>query len=181
VWGREIAYRSLENTFITPVRLAGLPDFILGGIWIHNPILPRNLLLVPNLIRLLLLPKLLQLVRELRLQIPDLTVLRRIASRPRSVRLKKLDLVFDLRVECLGLGDERFDLRGGGAVRGGDGALVGGGYGADGAGEGADLLAHAIDAGEEVGIGEDRWAGGRSERVLWCRARLRVLRGLGVV
>lgn len=188
--GGKKTYSSLEDTLVAPVRLAGLAHLILRRVRIHNPILPCNLLLVPLLVPLLLPPILLQLVRKLRLQIADLAVLGRVAARARGVRLQVLDLVLDLRVERLRLRDQVLDLLRGGAVWGGDGALVGGGYGAYLAREGGDLLAHAVDAGEEVGVAEDCGCGrlrvpalgiASGHGVLWGGAGLRVVGCLGVI
>jgi hypothetical protein len=99
-------YSCLENTLIAPISLSRLLHLVLGSLRINNAILSRNLLLIPLSILPLLILILLQPILELILQTANLGILSHRAAGPLSICLEKLDLVSDLRVEDLRLGNE---------------------------------------------------------------------------
>jgi hypothetical protein len=103
-------YCGLENTLIAPVGLRRFAYFLLGRFWVDDLILSRNLLLISLLILALLGLVLLESRFELTFQVANLAVLGHIMTRTRSIRLEKLDLILDLRVENLGLGNEVLNL-----------------------------------------------------------------------
>lgn len=117
-------YRCLEHALVAPVCLCCLLHLGIGRVWVHNSVLPRNLFSVSLLIVRLLHPIFLQLLLETTLQLRNLCVLHLIILTPRCIRLQKLDLVLDARVQDLRLRDHRFELVRRAAVGGRKSALV---------------------------------------------------------
>lgn len=147
------AHRRLEHPLIAPIGIRSLLHLRITRLGIHDAILPSYLLSIPPLVIRLLLPILLQLLREACLQLIDLRAFHVVIFTPHRIGLEKLDLVFDRGVEDLSLRYDGLQLLRGATFGGGEGALVGGGYLADVRGEGADVCFHGFNAGEEIGVG----------------------------
>jgi hypothetical protein len=118
--------------------------------------LAGDLLAIPAFVARLFLPVFLQLLLEAGLKLVDLRVLDLVVLALYCILLQRLDLVFDGGVEDLGLGDDGFELLGGGsAVGGGEGALVRGGYAANLGREGTNVGLDGFDSREEVLVRHD--------------------------
>lgn len=171
----ECTNRILEYTLRTPIQLACLFNFFLSGLWVHNLVLPRNLISVSCSVLHLLLLIILQGFVEIALQLLCLSRLDTLRSILclHCIQFQKFDLVLDLRVLELRLRNEVLEISRDAVVGRGEGTLVESSDIMDIGGKWADLSLSKVDSFEEGLLGEGAW--------VWCNgcAGLRVGGGCG--
>lgn len=101
-------YCCLEHPLISPIRRHSFSNLFIFSVWIHDPVLSCNLLLISLLVRDFLVLELTQSGSELVFQVSHLAIFRVVSTGPQSICLQKSDLIFDLCVEYLRLRDYTF-------------------------------------------------------------------------
>lgn len=170
---REVAYSSLEDALAAPIGVRGLGNFLLARVGVDDTVLAGDLLAVALAVLLLLGHVALQLALEVVVEGLELALLQGVGAVgcTLAVALQQTQLVADLGVLELGLGDELLELLGSARVVTAEGALVQAGNGLDARRQGADLAAHVGDLGQVLLLRHD----GRACRGFGLAVRLKLM------